>query len=77
MNLTTAGADKPARQVRSLRVYLRRKGETQKSLAARLGITQGHLSHLISGKRGPGLALGLRIHAVTGIPLDALLEQGK
>lgn len=61
---------------RSLRRYLEEHGLTQAALAKRLHCHHAHLSRIVSGQRRPGLALALRIVRVTGIPIEALLEQG-
>jgi transcriptional regulator with XRE-family HTH domain len=47
---------------------------TQTELAARLGISEGHLSHLIAGNRQPSLTLAVRISELTGIPEKALMQ---
>jgi len=56
--------------------WFERSGYTQREIAARLEITEQHMSHLVSGSRTPSLALALRISELTGIPV-AELAKGK
>ena len=41
---------------------------TQRQMAAKLGITDAHMSSIIRGRETPGLALAVRIEDETGIP---------
>jgi transcriptional regulator with XRE-family HTH domain len=56
--------------------YLQGTGSTQRDLAARLGITQGALSMIKNGQRVARPELALRIHELTGVPLERLLQRG-
>lgn len=47
---------------------------TQAELSDRLGISEGHLSHLINGNRQPSLDLALKIHDLTGVPIKSLTQ---
>lgn len=47
-----------------------RRGWTQNELARRIGITSGHISHLMTGRRRPGLDLALRIERELGIKIQ-------
>lgn len=58
---------------RTLNDYFEQTGETHQSLADALGVTAAYVSMLRSGKRQPGLKLALRIHDLTGVPMEALL----
>jgi transcriptional regulator with XRE-family HTH domain len=48
---------------------------SQAELAARLGISEGHLSHLISGRRLPSFQLAERVHELTGVSVKALMTK--
>ena len=52
--------------------YLRDKNIKQTVLARQLGVTDVTVSNIVTGKRKPGLALAVKIEAITGIPLHAL-----
>jgi transcriptional regulator with XRE-family HTH domain len=51
-----------------LKQVLSERSMTQREMAARLGITDAHMSSIILGKETPGLALAVRIEDETGIP---------
>lgn len=56
----------------AVRVFREWKGETQVDLAARSGLSQGHISDIESGRR-TGTAAALRqIADALGVPLDLL-----
>jgi DNA-binding XRE family transcriptional regulator len=61
----------------SLKAYLAATKTTQEVFAWRLGITQSALSMIVNGKRAPRLPLALKIHDLTGVPLEALLRKKK
>lgn len=56
-----------------LRQYFEAGTETQKDFAARLGISQAHLSRIVSGAAAPSLAVAVRIADAAGIPVESLL----
>lgn len=58
----------------SIEAYLEATGSTQEQLAADLGITQSALSMIKNGLRVPRPALALRIHEITGVPLESILR---
>lgn len=62
------------RSYHSIDAYLEATEITQQGLAKKLGISQGALSMIKSGQRIPRPRLALRIHELTGIPLDTLLK---
>ena len=62
-------------QYTTVDAYLEGTGETQSALAERLGITQGALSMIKNGQRVPRPELALRIHSITGVPLETLLTR--
>lgn len=51
---------------KDLEFYRRRKGLTQNELAQQLGVSQPHLSRLLSGGAMPGVKLRSRIAKVVG-----------
>lgn len=51
------------------------RGINQTALAKRIGMHQGHLSHVLKGDRGVGLVLAVRIHRALAIPYVRLLEE--
>jgi len=56
----------------TLKAYV--KGRTQEQVAAELGIRQGQLSKYLRGEQMPRLDVALRIHKITGVPLEALIR---
>jgi plasmid maintenance system antidote protein VapI len=46
---------------------------TQKELAERLEISQGHISDIIRGRRAISVSLACRIKKLTGMRLDSIL----
>jgi transcriptional regulator with XRE-family HTH domain len=55
---------------RTLRQYIKITGIKQGRLAFLLGVSEPTISLLLSGERRPSFELGLRIKALTGIPLE-------
>jgi transcriptional regulator with XRE-family HTH domain len=53
---------------------LRRRNLTQRAFAAELGISEAHLSAVLSGHDSPSLDLAVRIEDITGIPARAFAE---
>jgi transcriptional regulator with XRE-family HTH domain len=53
---------------------LLQRGWSQAQLGSEVGISVGYVSRIVSGKRRPGLQVGVLIHRVLGIALDAWLE---
>src|SRR5262245_39704799 len=59
---------------RTLREYLAGPpAVSQRALAEAIGCTQSMISMLVRGKRVPSAGLAVKLHAVTGVPLKALL----
>lgn len=48
--------------------WIARSGLQKRHVAERIGISPSEVSHLLSGRRGPTLALAIDIHRETGIP---------
>lgn len=56
---------------RLLKDWLARSRKTQKELAAKIGVTEGYLSQILSGLRRPKLETLIAIQAETGVPLES------
>jgi transcriptional regulator with XRE-family HTH domain len=54
-----------------LREYLKRQRLTQAAAAAEMGLSDAHLSEILSGKSYPSLDASVRIQKITGIPASA------
>lgn len=52
---------------------MKANGVRQVDLAPQFGITQAHLSRILTGTRVPSLELAVRIANLTGIPVASLL----
>ena len=50
-----------------------KSGLTQREFARRLGVSEGHVSNVVRGKRRPSLALVLRISELTGIDVGQIV----
>ncbi len=58
----------------ALREYIQKRHDGNQTQAAKaLGVSQGHISSLLSGKRGPGLGIVVELAEQTGQTVDALL----
>ena len=51
-----------------LREWMDRAGVDHTAVAAQLGVTTAHVSHLVQGSRRPSLLLAVRLQRMTGIP---------
>jgi transcriptional regulator with XRE-family HTH domain len=58
---------------RSLSEFKESKGLTSQELARMLGVSDAHLSMILSGQRSPSRKLAQRISEKTGIPVLNLL----
>lgn len=54
---------------------LTRQGRTQGDFAAEIGISEGHLSDIKTGRRRPGFALAKVIADTANIPLESFLDE--
>jgi plasmid maintenance system antidote protein VapI len=54
-----------------LSAYLETCGRTQLAVAAELGISQGHLNDMKTGRRKPGRELAVRIERMLGVPVQS------
>jgi transcriptional regulator with XRE-family HTH domain len=57
-----------------LLAYLKAKAMTQVAFAAAVGINQSYASRIINRRGTPTLQLAIRIHALTGVPFESLIE---
>jgi transcriptional regulator with XRE-family HTH domain len=57
-----------------LREWMDRSRLSQTVLCGRLGISDAHMSRLLSGERTPSLALAGKIADLTGIPATAWIK---
>lgn len=70
-----APAPAPRRcRYRSLAEYLARSGETQAQLAARLGISQAHISRIRAGVANPRPKLAWRIADACDVPIESFTK---
>jgi transcriptional regulator with XRE-family HTH domain len=54
--------------------WFERSAYSQREIADQLGITEGHMSRLVTGDRQPSGKLAVRISELTGIPERSLLR---
>lgn len=54
-----------------LREWLDRSRKQQKELAAKIGVSNGYLSQVLSGLRRPRLETLMAIEAETGVPVES------
>lgn len=57
-----------------LEAWRLRSKQNQKTLAASLGVSDGYLSQILSGKRRPKLELLDAIQSLSGVPVSSWLE---
>lgn len=57
--------------IEQLREWMTRRVFTQRDTARHFGWDETFLSHLLAGRRGPGLATAVKIERETGIPVEA------
>jgi DNA-binding XRE family transcriptional regulator len=68
---------KTRRPYTSLQDYLERTGTTQQDLAKMVGISGAHLSNILKGSRRCSLKLGVALAAVTGVPVEKIVQWPK
>jgi transcriptional regulator with XRE-family HTH domain len=61
----------------TLTEWLKEKGTSQEAFAAVVGASQGQISRLLSGARGPGLDLAMKIEKATAgaVPASSWVEK--
>lgn len=64
-------------EMESIRKYLKDEEVSQRQLAASLGISEEHLSRIISRQRGASLSLLRKIAKQTGISIDQLAKESR
>lgn len=57
----------------SLQAYFEETGLAQHTIAKRAGITQAHMSNILSGERTPSLPLALKLAKIANVPVESLL----
>lgn len=61
-------------EFQSIRAALKARGWQQRTLARQLGVSEAHVSNLVSGRYTPGKKLALKISRLLHVDLRALLE---
>jgi plasmid maintenance system antidote protein VapI len=61
----------------SLQDWMERTGTTQAKLASLAGIKPPHMSSVLKGSRRCSLAVALKLSAVTGVPVEKLVQWPK
>lgn len=56
--------------MKTLSQFLQKSDFTQAQLARALGVSPGHISEIVAGKKEPSLALALRLHEACGGGFD-------
>lgn len=61
----------------TLSEWLQEKGTSQEAFASAVGASQGQISRLLSGARGPGLSLAMKIEEATAgaVPASSWVEK--
>lgn len=59
----------------TLKEALKKMGMTQEVFATAVGIEQSYASRIINRRGTPTLGRAVRIHALTGVPYELLLEE--
>lgn len=72
--MAKTNADRP---FSSLQDWMERTGTTQSKLASLVGIKPPHMSMLLKGSRRCSIQVALKLHAVTGVPVEKLVEWPK
>lgn len=65
---------RPKRPFATLRAFFDQTGTRQSDIAADLGISEAHMSNIVSGKRRPNVQLALDLSALTNVPIDAIVH---
>jgi DNA-binding XRE family transcriptional regulator len=65
---------RPRRPFATLRVYFDQTGTKQADIAADVGISEAHMSNIISGRRKPSVDLACKISALTNVPVEAIAQ---
>lgn len=56
----------------SLRAFFDQTGVRQSDIAANVGISETHMSNIVSGKRTPSLPLAKALSRETNVPIEAI-----
>lgn len=65
---------RPKRRFPSLREYFRLTGMRQATIASVLGISDTHLSNIVSGKRRPNAKLAIDLSRLTSVPVESIVS---
>ena len=65
------------RPYRSLQDWMERTRTNQTKLAELSGMTQSHLSYILTGARRCSIQNALKLSAITGVPVEKLVEWGR
>jgi transcriptional regulator with XRE-family HTH domain len=66
---------KPPVTYTSLSEYLEKSGRTQLDLAEELGISIAAMSRIVRGINLPAADMIVRIHEITGVPIENMVRQ--
>lgn len=63
-----------AKRPRTLREWMEARGETDATLAGRVGVTRSQINRIKHGASRPGIDTAIALEAITRIPMDRLLK---
>lgn len=63
---------RPRRPFPTLREFFDATGTLQADIAFDLGISQAHLSNIVSGKRRPSVGIAVELSRLTNVPVEAI-----
>lgn len=58
----------------TLRAFFDQTGILQADIAADLGISEAHLSNIVSGKRTPSYRVAVKLSQLTNVAIEALVR---
>lgn len=56
----------------TLRAFFEQTGVRQSDIAANIGISESHMSNIVSGKRAPSLDVAKELSRETNVPVEAI-----
>jgi antitoxin component HigA of HigAB toxin-antitoxin module len=68
---------RPKRAYPTVPAWLAETGTAQQDLAKVLGISQSHMSNVLSGKRRCSLRLALRLSKLTNVPVENIADTSR
>lgn len=63
-----------SKRYESLTAYMDGENKTQVDLAEMFGISQASVSRIVNGQQLPDAAMVLKIHEMTGVPVESLIR---